>query len=326
LEANVESSRLGGAFNRSIVVLNSIGVALVVGFGAIRALNGSLTPGDLVVFAAYLTDLYKPIQSLSELSIQFMDSLVSGERVLQVLETTPRIKDAPNAIVAPRFRGQIEFDNVTFGYERDRPVLQNLSFRIEPGERVALVGGSGAGKSTILHLLLRFQDPWTGRVLIDGVDIRKYRLRSLRKQIGVVLQESFLFRRTVRENIAYGNPGASMAAIQAAAEAAQAHDFIERLPQRYDTMLDESGNNLSGGQKQRIALARAFLRNAPILFMDEPTSGLDHRTEAELNETLDDLARGKTTITIAHRKASIETAGRILALEGGRVVESEVRS
>jgi ATP-binding cassette subfamily B protein len=320
LEANVESSRLGGAFNRAVTVLNTLGTALVVGFGAIRVLNGGLSPGDLVVFASYMNDLYKPIQNLSELTVQFMDSLVSGERVLEVLETAPRIHDSPGAIVAPRFEGEIIFENVTFGYEKDRPVLRNLNFRIAPGQKLALVGESGAGKSTILQLMLRFHDPWQGRVLIDGVDIRRYKLRSLRSQIAVVLQESFLFRRSVFENIAYGEPGATRAQVRAAAEAAQAHDFIERLPYGYDTVLDELGGNLSGGQRRRLALARAFLRDAPILLMDEPASGLDSATAAELASTLEDLTRGRTTITIDHGPSAGEHADRVLVLEHGSVV------
>jgi ATP-binding cassette subfamily B protein len=322
LEANVESSRLGGAFNRAVAVLNTIGTASVVGFGAMTVLDGRLTPGELVVFAAYMADLYKPIQNLSEQSVKFMDSLVSGERVLEVLETAPRIRDRHGAIVAPRFKGEIVFDHVIFAYEAERPVLQDLSFRISPGETVALVGESGSGKSTILHLLLRFYDPSSGQILIDGEDIRQYKLRSLREQIGVVLQESFLFRRSVFENIRYGKSGASEAEVKAAAQAAHAHDFIERLPEGYDTILDELGANLSGGQRQRIALARAFLRDAPILVMDEPTSGLDNDTEADLLETLEELTRGKTTIAIAHRRSMIEAADRTLVLERGQIIRA----
>jgi ATP-binding cassette, subfamily B, bacterial len=320
LEANVESSRLGGAFNRAVAVLNTVGTASVIGFGAMTVLDGRLSPGELVVFASYMTDLYKPIQNLSDQSARFMDSLISGERVLEVLETVPRIRDRRGARPAPRFKGEVVFDHVTFGYEAGTPVLRDLSFRVLPGETVALVGGSGSGKSTILHLLLRFFEPWSGQVLIDGQDIRQYKLRSLREQIGVVLQDSFLFHRSVFDNIQYGKSGATAEEVRAAAEAARAHDFIEELPQGYDTILEELGANLSGGQRQRIALARAFLRDAPILIMDEPTSGLDHATEADLMKTLEELTRGKTTITIAHRLSAIEAAERTLVLENGRIV------
>jgi ATP-binding cassette, subfamily B, bacterial len=321
-EANVESSRLSGAFNRAVTLLNTFGTASVVGFGAITVLDGRLTPGELVVFASYMTDLYKPIQNLSDQSARFLDSLISGERVLEVLQTAPRIRDKRDAVRAPRLKGEIVFDRVTFGYEPDMPVLRDMSFTVSPGETVALVGESGAGKSTILHLLLRFFDPWSGRILIDGQDIRRFQLRSLRSQIGVVLQESFLFRRSVFENIQYGKSGATAAEVRAAAKAAHAHEFIEQLPNGYDTVLDELGANLSGGQRQRIALARAFLRDAPILIMDEPTSGLDNATESELLKTLEELTRGKTTITIAHRTSAIEAAERTLILENGRIVDA----
>jgi ATP-binding cassette, subfamily B, bacterial len=321
LDASLESTRLGGAFTRSIKVLNTIGTALVVWFGASRAIDGTLSPGDLIVFAAYINELYTPIQNVSELAVQFMESLVSGERVLDLLHTAPRIKDNPHAVKAPAFRGKVEFDNVTFGYQESAPVLNGISFTVAPGQTVAIVGGSGTGKSTILNLLLRFFDPWHGRVCIDGEDIRKYKLKSLRRQISVVLQDAILFRRTVRENIAYGKSGASFEEIVAAAKAAEAHEFIEAMPDGYDTMLDEQGGNLSGGQRQRLALARAFLRNAPVLILDEPTSGLDAVTEAQLTSTLDELARGKTTIIIAHRFSTIDKADCILVLEGGRVAQ-----
>lgn len=326
LQASLDSVRLGGAFTRSIKVLNTIGTAMIVWLGASRVLEGSMSPGDLVVFASYVNDLYTPIQNVSELAVQFMESLVSGERVLELTQTAPRIGDSPHAVKADRFRGDVAFDDVVFGYERSKPVFQGLTFQVRSGETVAVVGGSGAGKSTILNLLLRFFDPWQGTVLVDGKDIRGFKLRSLRTHVSVVMQESVLFRRPVHENISYGRPGASMNDIIAAAKAAHAHDFIEALPEGYDTVLDEQGSNLSGGQRQRIAIARAFLRDAPILLMDEPTSGLDALTEAQLSETMNELARGRTTIIIAHRFSTIERADRILVLDGGRVAQEGVHA
>jgi ABC-type multidrug transport system fused ATPase/permease subunit len=321
LDAGLESARIGGAFSRSVKALNTIGTALVIFFGASRVLEGTLSPGDLVVFAAYAAELFVPIQNVSELAVQFMESLVSGERVLELVQTAPRIKDAPHAQKALAFRGDVAFDNVTFGYQKTAPVLKEINFRIGPGQTIALVGGSGAGKSSILNLLLRFYDPWQGRILIDGQDIRRYKLKSVRRQISVVLQQSILFRRSVRENIAYGRPNATMDDIVAAAKAAHVDEFISQMPERYNTMLDEQGSNLSGGQRQRIALARAFLRNAPIVILDEPTSGLDAVTEAQLSETLEELSRGRTTIIIAHRLSTIEGADQILVLRDGSIVQ-----
>ena len=321
LDAGLESARLGGAFSRSVKALNTIGTALVIFFGASRVLEGALSPGDLIVFAAYAAELFVPIQNVSELAVQFMESLVSGERVLELIQTAPRIKDTPRAQKAPAFRGDVTFENVTFGYRQGAPVVKEMSFHIERGKTVALVGGSGAGKSSILNLLLRFHDPWQGRVLIDGNDIRRYKVKSVRRQVSVVLQQSILFRRSVKDNIAYGHPNATMNNIFAAAEAAHADEFISGMPEAYNTMLDEQGSNLSGGQRQRIALARAFLRNSPILILDEPTSGLDAVTEAQLSETLEELSRGRTTIIIAHRLSTIEAAHEILVLKEGTIVQ-----
>jgi ABC-type multidrug transport system fused ATPase/permease subunit len=321
LEAGLKRARLAGAFNRLVRILNTCGIALVVGYGAWRVLGGGLSPGDLLVIISYVRRLYTPIDDLSGFTVSYMTNLVSGRRVLGLVETDTEIKDAPDAIQAPSFRGEVSFENVYFGYERGEPVLQDLSFTVEPGQMVALVGSSGTGKTTVVNLLLRFCDPWEGRILIDGQDIRRFRLKALRKQMSVVLQESILFRRSIRQNIAYGKRDSCIEEVVAAAKKAQAHDFIMKLPEGYRTILDERGENLSGGQRQRIALARAILRNAPVLILDEPASGLDAITEAQLNATLTRLMQGKTTFIIAHRLSTIEKADLILVIEEGKVIE-----
>jgi len=321
LQAGLEKARLSGAFGRLVSILHTCGLALVVWYGAWRVLGGELTPGDLIVITAYVGNLYKPIDGLSKLIVSYMTSLVSGERMLELVETGTRIKDAPEAIGAPAFRGEVSFEKVEFGYNSGGPVLKDLTFTAKPGHMVALVGSSGTGKSTVVNLLLRFVDPWEGRILIDGQDIRRFKLKSLRRQMSVVLQESILFRRTIRENIGYGKPKARFEEIVAAAKAAQIHDFIMNLPDGYDTILDERGGNLSGGQRQRVALARAILREAPILILDEPVTGLDAITEAQLNETLVRLMQGKTTFIIVHRLSTIRRADLILVIEEGKIVQ-----
>ncbi len=321
LDAALERVRVSKGFGRAVEVIIAIGTAIVVYLGARRVLSGSITPGDLIVFIAYLRDLYRPVGGLSELMIDFSSSLVCGERIVEILETEVKVADAPDAINAPPFRGNVVFENVTFAYDPDMPVLRDLSFKTSPGDTVALIGSSGTGKSTIVNLLLRFYDPSLGQILIDGQDIRRYTLKSLREQISVVLQEPVLFHRTIRENIAYGKPEASFEELVAASKAAQAHDFIVMLSHGYDTFVKEGGANLSGGQRQRIALARAIVKNAPIFILDEPSTGLDAATEAKLSETLDRLMKGKTSFVIAHRFSTIMRADLILMIEEGRIVE-----
>ena len=321
LDAALERARVSKGFGRAAEVIIAIGTALVVYLGARRAIAGFITPGVLIVFVSYLRDLYKPVGGLSELIIDFAGALVCGERVAETLETKITVTDAPDAMDAPLFRGEVSFEDVTFGYDPGEPVLRNLSFKARPGEMIALIGSSGTGKTTIVNLLLRFYDPWEGRILIDGQDIRRYTLKSLREQISVVLQEPLLFHRTIRENIAYGKPEAGLEETVDAAKAAQAHDFIMSLSDGYDTVLKDGGANLSGGQRQRIALARAILKNAQIFILDEPVTGVDAATEAKLNETLDRDMKGKTRFTIAHRFSTIMRADLILMIGEGRVVE-----
>lgn len=321
LKATLGSARVSKGFERAVQVTIAVGTALVVYFGARRVLAGRITPGDLIVFTSYLRDLYKPVGELSGWIMDFVSARVSGERVAEILETEMSVTDAEDAIAAPLFTGEVVFDHVTFGYEPGMPILQDLSFSVKPGQTVALIGSSGTGKSTVVNLLLRFYDPWEGRILIDGQDIRRYKFKSLREQISVVLQETLLFRRTIRDNIAYGNPKAKFKEIEKAAKAAQAHDFIMRLSKRYDTFLRDRGANLSGGERQRIALARSILKNAPIFIFDEPLTGLDAETEARVNETLKRLMKDKTCFIVAHHLSTIIKADLILMIEEGRVVE-----
>ncbi len=321
LDAALEKTKVSKGFGRMVEVIIAIGTAIVVYFGARRVLAGHITPGDLIVFISYLRDLYKPVGGLSELIVDFSSSLVCGERIAEIIGARIMVEDAPEAIEAPPFKGEVVFENVTFGYEPGKPVLQGLSFSARPGELVALIGSSGTGKSTIVNLLLRFYDVWEGRILVDGQDIRRYTLKSLREQISVVLQEPLLFHRTVRENIAYGKSEASTEEIISAAKAAQAHDFIMELSGGYDSFLSAGGANLSGGQRQRIALARAILKESPVFIFDEPASGLDAETEAKLNETLSGLMKGRTSFVIAHRFSTIMRADLILMIDEGRIIE-----
>ena len=321
LTAELKKLKISRGFSRAVDILVAVGTAVVVWYAAQRVLDGYVTPGDIIVFVAYLKNLYKPVTGVSALFIEFYEALVRAERIAEILKTDVTIADAPDAIEAPDLQGRIQFENVTFGYEENEPVLRNLSFSVEPGQMVALVGSSGNGKSTVVKALLRFFDPWEGRVLVDGHDIRDLKLKSMRRQISIVPQEAMLFRRTIRENIAYGRPDASIEDVIAAAEAAQAHSFIEGLPNGYDTVLDEGGRNLSGGQGQRITLARAILRDAPVLVMDEPVTGLDAVTEAQVHKSIAHLTKGKTSFVIAHRLSTVMKANLILVIEEGKIIE-----
>ena len=299
----------------------AVGAALVLWFGGRMALEGSLSPGSLVVFILYLGKMYKPMQELSKMTDSYSKAAVGYERIREVLEMEGELKDLPGARPAPRFKGQIEFEKVSFSYEPTRPVLKDVSFRIEPGQVAALVGSTGAGKTTIISLIPRFYDPTSGVVKLDGVDIRRFKQKSIRQQISFVLQETLLFHGPVWHNIAYGKPGASRTEILRAAELANAHEFIRKMPDDYNTVIGERGVTLSGGQRQRIAIARAIIRNTPILILDEPSSGLDAESEKLVFEALDRLMEGKTSIVIAHRLSTIRNANIIFVVKDGAIVE-----
>lgn len=323
-----ENLRKSGAelsFGWVIGVIMSLGTAAVVWVGARAVLAGQLHPGDVLVFLAYLGTLYQPLNAFSQGAGVFHSASAQIARVFEILDEPVTIADAPHALKPESLRGEIEFDHVSFGYEAERPALDDVSFRVEPGQVLALVGRTGSGKSTTASMLLRFYDPDRGTVRLDGHDLRDLSLGWLRSRVSIVFQEPFLFSATIRENIAAGKPDASDEAIHLAARRAQADDFIRNLPQGYDTPLGERGVNLSGGQRQRISIARAFLKDAPVLILDEPTSALDAVTERELLGALEELMAGRTTIIIAHRLSTIRRADRIGVFENGRMIEFGTR-
>jgi subfamily B ATP-binding cassette protein MsbA len=293
----------------------------VLWYGARLVVAGSLTSGELLVFLLYLGNMYKPMRELSKMTDTISKADVGWERIREVLENEKQVRDLPGAKPAPRFKGRIEFDHVRFAYNGNGPVLEDLSLQIEPGKMVALVGPTGAGKTTIVSLLPRFYETSSGQIRIDGTDIRRYRQKSLREQISFVLQETLLFRATVAQNIAYGNPQASHQEIVRAARLANADEFIDRMPDGYETMIGERGVTLSGGQRQRITIARAIIRDSPILILDEPSAGLDAESEKLVFDALENLMQGKTSIVIAHRLATVRRADLIFVIDQGRVVE-----
>ena len=329
----MREARQSYAANLSLTITNAIsslavsgvmalGLSLVLYVAALHILDGRLTVGQLTLFLAYVAMLYQPLEQLSYTAWALEGAAAGMQRVFEILDAEDSVPEMPGAKPMPRARGEIAFENVAFAYESEHPILSGISLNVKPGQTVALVGGTGAGKTTLRSLVPRFYDPNAGRVLIDGGDVRGVTKKSLRANISVVLQDTLLLSGTVLENIAYGRPEATRAEIQAAAEAAQAHAFIEKLTHGYETQVGERGVRLSGGQKQRIGLARAFLKNAPILLLDEPTSALDLETEAEIMGTLHMLMQRFTTLIVTHRLGTIHHADCIHVLEEGRVVES----
>jgi ATP-binding cassette subfamily B protein/subfamily B ATP-binding cassette protein MsbA len=300
----------------------ALGTAAILWLGARRVLAGETTVGTILLFLSYLAALYTPMETVMYTSAILQGAAGSAARVWDVLDAPQEVADQPGAVPLRSVRGAVRFEDVTFGYEQDRPALRSISLDVAPGEVIAFVGPSGAGKSTLAGLVPRFHDPWKGRVLLDGHDVRRVQLRSLRQQIGLVLQEPFLFPQSIAANIAYGRPKATRAEIEAAARAARAHDFIERLPRGYATRVGERGATLSGGERQRLSIARALLTQAPILIFDEPTSALDGGTEERLLDALEHLLVGRTTLIIAHRLSTVRRAHRVVFLQDGRIVEA----
>jgi len=320
-ESGMKSARVSGAIVRAIAILSALGTAFVVLLGAREVLAGRLSPGELLIFVAYVGSMYKPVRDLGRLAAKFTRAGVSAERVAGILALEPDIADAPDALELVRPAGEIVFEDVSFAYADGRPVLKNLSLRIAAGERVALVGPSGAGKSTLVNLLLRLYEPTGGRILIDGIDIRRFRRESLRRAIGIVLQDNLLFGVSVRENIAYGRPDAPQEAIEAAAQQARAHEFIVDLPEGYDTELGERGATLSGGQRQRLCLARALVKEPAILLMDEPTASIDAASARLIHDAVARAHAGRTLIVITHDLVGLDRFDRVVTLEHGRIGE-----
>ncbi len=322
VEARIRAATWEGMFSFWVEVTTTAGIAGVLGFGGWRVINGDLTLGELLVFMQYLTTLYRPVRELSRLTNVVQRAAASAERIDELFQAAPEVREATHAVSVRRARGSIIFDNVWFGYEPDRPVLKGIDLEIGPGEVVAVAGPTGAGKSTLVSLIPRFYDPDKGSVLIDGKDVRDLRLRSLRDQFSIVLQDPILFSGNIRDNIAYGRPEASDREVVEAARVAHAHEFIIDLSHGYDSYVGERGVTLSGGQRQRIAIARAILRDAPILILDEPTSSVDKESEGLILEALARLIEGRTVIIIAHRLSTTALAKRVAVLVDGAIVES----
>ncbi len=322
ISAGIEVRTLQAKLKSLVGLVVAVGTVLVLWHGVRQVLLGHLMPGTLLVLLAYLSRLYRPMRDLSKQSEILNRAQAGLERVFGLLETERTVQDLPGARIAPPLKGKIEFDHVGYAYCPGKPVLDDVCFRAEPGQVLGVVGSTGAGKTTLLSLIPRFHDPDRGSILIDGRDIRSYTLASFRSQMSLVLQETVLFYGTVRENIAYGRPETTLDEIVAASVAANAQEFIERLPEGYETLIGERGATLSGGQRQRLAIARAMIRNAPIILLDEPTTGLDATSEALVMEGLARLIAGRTAIIIAHRLSTVSRCDAILVLEGGRIVET----
>jgi ATP-binding cassette subfamily B protein/subfamily B ATP-binding cassette protein MsbA len=321
IAAQQRTALVGSINSLSSGLMMTVGAAAVLWLGARQVLDGALSIGSILVFLVYLNSLQEQMKVLATTYTTLQTVGASVDRVTEVLLRSPEIADSPAAREISNTPGGIRIENVTFGYEPDRPVLHDISLELKPGSTTAIVGTTGAGKTTLVNLIPRFFDPWQGRVLIDRHDLRDLKVRSLRQQIALVLQEPVLFPTTLAENIRYGRADATQAEIETAARAANVHDFISRLPDGYDTQVGERGATLSGGERQRISIARAILKNAPILILDEPTSALDAHTEQLLLDAMERLRRGRTTIFIAHRLSTVRRADQVVVVKAGRIEE-----
>jgi subfamily B ATP-binding cassette protein MsbA len=321
VDAALKARRVKSLLSPAVTIVVALCTGFVLWRGTALVLADMMTVGALTVFLAYLSKFFKPVQDLAKMSNTLAQTAVALERVQAILDTHAIVPERSDAREPGPLKGAIIFEHVGFGYDPSIPVLRDVNFSITPGQLVGVVGATGGGKSTVVSLIPRFYDPGTGRVLMDGVDLREFKLQGLRSQIGFVLQDTVLFRGTVRDNIAYGRPEASEDEIFAAARLANAHEFIARMPKGYDSLVGERGLTLSGGQRQRIGIARAIIRNAPILILDEPTAALDTESEKLVIDALERLMKGRTVITIAHRLSTIRDAHKILVLKDGMVAE-----
>jgi ABC-type multidrug transport system fused ATPase/permease subunit len=319
--AALKARRVKALLSPVVTVIVSLCTAFVLWRGSALILRQAMTAGELTVFLSYLSQFFKPVKDLATMTNSIAQTAVGVDRVRAILDASDCIPEKPDAKEPNQFKGDIEFDHIAFSYSKDTPVLKDVSFTIKAGQMVGVVGPTGSGKSTILSLIPRFYDPSGGKITIDGTDVRDLKLRTLRSQIGYVLQETVLFRGTIAENIAYGRGGATLDEIIAAAKLANADEFISKMPLGYDTMVGARGDTLSGGQRQRIGIARAVIRNNPILILDEPTAALDTESEKTVMEALERLMKGRTVITIAHRLSTIRDADKIVVLKDGVMAE-----
>ena len=319
--ANMKYAQLSSTLTPTIEFVAAVGVSIILWYGGNSVINGSITAGSLVAFLTYAVNISNPIKRLSRVIGNIQKALAAAQRVFDVLDLPEVIKNAPDAKALPKVKGDVRFNDVSFAYNENEEVLSHVSFEVKPGEMIAFVGPSGAGKSTVASLLPRFYDATNGSITIDGQDIRKVTLDSLREQVGIVPQETVLFNGSVYDNILYGRLDATREEVEAAAKAANAHDFIMQLPNGYETMLGDRGMNISGGQRQRISIARAILKNPQILILDEATSALDTESERVVQEALDRLMVGRTSFVIAHRLSTIKNADKIMVLENGQLIE-----
>jgi ABC-type multidrug transport system fused ATPase/permease subunit len=320
-DANVSAQSITSAFSPTLDVLSSIGLAIVVAYGGYLALNAAGSIGMIITFLFYVRRFFEPLRGIANLYAQLQGALAASERIFTLLDTEPEVQDAPDAVPMPPIEGTVIFSDVHFSYETDEPVLRGIDLAAEPGATVALVGPTGAGKTTIANLLARFYDVDAGAVTIDGYDVRQVTQASLREQMGVVTQDTFLFSDTVMNNIRYGRLDATDAEVVAAAETAHVDPFVERMPEGYETELGEQGSQLSQGQRQLIAIARAVLANPRILILDEATSSVDTRTERMIQDALAELLAGRTAFVIAHRLSTVQDADQVLVIEDGEIVE-----